>query len=144
SGAPAPLERPIPSSSEKIPVIGLGTWRTFDVGASAAERDPLEEGLRGFVDLGGRVVDSSPMYGAAESVVGDLAAKLAVGDRLFLATKVWTSGRDAGVRQMEQSLRRLRARKLDLMQIHNLLDWRTHLATLRELKGGGGGRPHGA
>ena len=137
SSAPAPLERPIPASGEKIPVVGLGTWRTFDVGASAAERDPLEEVLRSFVALGGRVVDSSPMYGAAESVVGDLAAKLAVGDRLFLATKVWTSGRDAGVRQMEQSLRRLRARTLDLMQIHNLLDWRTHLATLREWKAAG-------
>src|SRR6266850_29538 len=95
SGAEAPLERPIPSSGEKIPVVGLGTWRTFDVGASAAERAPLEEVLRSFVELGGRVVDSSPMYGAAESVVGDLAAGLAIGDRLFLATKVWTSGRDA-------------------------------------------------
>ena len=137
SGAEAPLERPIPSSGEKIPVVGLGTWRTFDVGASAAERAPLEEVLRSFVELGGRVVDSSPMYGAAESVVGDLAAGLTIGDRLFLATKVWTSGRDAGVRQMEQSLRRLRARKLDLMQIHNLLDWRTHLATLREWKASG-------
>jgi diketogulonate reductase-like aldo/keto reductase len=137
SGAPAPLERPIPSSGEKIPVVGLGTWRTFDVGASATERAPLEEVLRSFVELGGRVVDSSPMYGAAESVVGDLAASLAIGDRLFLATKVWTSGRDAGVRQMEQSLQRLRARKLDLMQIHNLLDWRTHLATLREWKASG-------
>jgi len=137
SGAPAPLERPIPSSGEKIPVVGLGTWRTFDVGASAAERDPLEEVLRSFVDLGGRVVDSSPMYGAAESVVGDLATKLAVGDRLFLATKVWTSGREAGVRQMEQSLRQLRVRKLDLMQIHNLLDWRTHLTTLRDWKAAG-------
>jgi len=137
SGAPAPLEHRIPSSGEKIPVVGLGTWRTFDVGASDAERDPLEEVLRSFVDLGGRVVDSSPMYGAAESVVGDLATKLAVGDRLFLATKVWTSGREAGVRQMEQSLRQLHARKLDLMQIHNLLDWRTHLATLREWKAAG-------
>jgi diketogulonate reductase-like aldo/keto reductase len=137
SGAPAPLERSIPSSGEKIPAVGLGTWRTFDVGTSAAERAPLEEVLRSFVDLGGRVIDSSPMYGTAESVVGDLADNLAVGDRLFLATKVWTSGRDAGVRQMEQSLRRLRTRRLDLMQIHNLLDWRTHLATLRDWKAAG-------
>jgi diketogulonate reductase-like aldo/keto reductase len=137
SSAPAPMERPIPSSGEKIPVVGLGTWRTFDVGASAAERDPLEQVLKSFVDLGGRVLDSSPMYGAAESVAGDLAANLAVGDRLFLATKLWTSGRDTGIRQMEQSLRRLRAQKLDLMQIHNLLDWRTHLATLREWKAAG-------
>jgi diketogulonate reductase-like aldo/keto reductase len=137
SGAPAPLERPIPSSGEKIPVVGLGTWRTFDVGASNAERAPLEQVLRSFVERGGRVVDSSPMYGSAESVVGDLAANLGVGDRLFLATKVWTSGRDAGVRQMEQSLRRLRARRIDVMQIHNLLDWRTHLATLRDWKAAG-------
>ena len=137
SSAPAPMERPIPSSGEKISVVGLGTWRTFDVGASAAERDPLEQVLKSFVDLGGRVVDSSPMYGAAESVEGDLAAELPVGDRLFLATKVWTSGREAGVRQMEQSLRQLRVRKLDLMQIHNLLDWRTHLATLTEWKAAG-------
>jgi diketogulonate reductase-like aldo/keto reductase len=83
------------------------------------------------------VIDSSPMYGAAESVIGDLAADLAVGDKLFLATKVWTSGRDAGVAQMEQSLGRLQSGRLDLMQIHNLLDWRTHLRTLQEWKQAG-------
>jgi diketogulonate reductase-like aldo/keto reductase len=133
--APVPvLERPVPSTGEKIPVVGLGTWRTFDVGASAAERDPLAEVLRRLVALGGGVVDSSPMYGAAESVVGDLAADLGIADRLFIATKVWTSGREAGIAQMEQSLRRLRVRRLDLMQIHNLLDWRTHRRTLREWK----------
>jgi diketogulonate reductase-like aldo/keto reductase len=135
--APSILERPIPSTGERIPAVGLGTWRTFDVGASAADRAPLQEVLQRFVGLGGRVVDSSPMYGAAESVVGDLAAHLAVTDKLFLATKVWTSGRDAGVAQMEASLRRLRARRLDLMQIHNLLDWRTHLRTLRDWKQAG-------
>ena len=135
--APAPLERLIPSSGEKIPAVGLGTWRTFDVGASATERAPLTDVLRRFAELGGRVVDSSPMYGAAESVVGDLATDLAITDKLFLATKVWTSGRDAGVTQMEQSLRRLRTQRLDLMQIHNLLDWRTHLATLRAWKEAG-------
>jgi diketogulonate reductase-like aldo/keto reductase len=128
------LERPIPSSGEKIPAVGLGTWRTFDVGASAAEREPLKEVLQRLVALGGRVVDSSPMYGTAESVVGDLASELRLADKLFLATKVWTSGREAGVAQMEQSLRRLRVRRLDLMQIHNLLDWRTHLRTLRQWK----------
>ncbi|HEU4367052.1 MAG TPA: aldo/keto reductase [Methylomirabilota bacterium] len=138
AGAAAPiLERPIPSSGEKIPAVGLGTWRTFDVGGGEAGRAPLQEVLRRFVELGGRVVDSSPMYGAAESVAGDLAAGLGVTDRLFLATKIWTSGRDAGVDQMEQSLRRLRARRLDLMQIHNLLDWRTHLRTLRGWKAAG-------
>jgi diketogulonate reductase-like aldo/keto reductase len=131
------LQRPIPSSGEAIPAIGLGTWRTFDVGGSAADRDPLKEVLRRFVELGGRVIDSSPMYGAAESVVGDLATDLGVADRLFVATKVWTSGREAGVAQMEQSFRRLRARRLDLMQVHNLVDWATHLRTLREWKSAG-------
>src|SRR5437667_4263845 len=137
SASPAPLARPIPSSGETIPAVGLGTWRTFDVGASPTERGPLKDVLKDFAELGGRVVDSSPMYGAAESVVGDLAADLAITDKLFLATKVWTSGRDAGVAQMEQSLKRLRAQRLDLIQIHNLLDWRTHLRTLREWKAAG-------
>ena len=120
-----------------IPVVGLGTWRVFDVGGSPSERGPLKDVLKSLVELGGRVVDSSPMYGAAESVVGDLASELAITDKLFLATKVWTSGRDAGVAQMEQSRKRLRAQRLDLIQIHNLLDWRTHLRTLREWKAAG-------
>jgi diketogulonate reductase-like aldo/keto reductase len=136
-GASSILQRSIPSTGEAIPAVGLGTWRTFDVGTAAAERAPLKEVLQRFVELGGRVVDSSPMYGTAETVLGDLAAGLAVTDRLFLATKVWTSGRDAGVAQMEQSLRRLGGRPLDLMQIHNLLDWRTHLRTLRAWKQAG-------
>ena len=92
------LTRPIPSSGEAIPVVGLGTWRTFDVGPAPAERAPLKTVLQRFVELGGRVIDSSPMYGTAESVAGDLAAELAVTDKLFFATKVWTSGREAGVR----------------------------------------------
>jgi diketogulonate reductase-like aldo/keto reductase len=135
--APSVLERHIPSSGEAIAAVGLGTWRTFDVGTGPAERAPLRGVLRRFVELGGRVIDSSPMYGAAESVVGDLAGELALGDKLFLATKIWTSGREAGVAQMDQSMRRLRAPRLDLMQIHNLLDWRTHLRTLREAKQAG-------
>lgn len=129
--------RPIPSSGEMLPVVGLGTWRTFDVGAGAAERAPLKEVIGAFVALGGRVVDSSPMYGAAEAVVGDLAGELGVADKLFFATKVWASGREAGLAQMEQSFRRLRARRLDLMQIHNLLDWRAQLRTLRDWKAAG-------
>jgi len=138
AGAAAPVgQRTIPSSGEAIPVVGLGTWRTFDVGTGAGERGPLRDVLRRFVELGGRVIDSSPMYGNAESVAGDLSADLGLGDRLFLATKVWTSGREAGIAQMEQSERRLRTRRLDLMQIHNLLDWRTHLGTLREWKQAG-------
>jgi diketogulonate reductase-like aldo/keto reductase len=133
----APLQRPVPSSGERLPAVGLGTWRTFDVGPSPAERAPLRTVLERFVALGGRVVDSSPMYGAAETVVGDLAADLALGETLFVATKVWTTGREAGVAQMEQSLSRLRRARLDLMQVHNLLDWRTQLRTLREWQAAG-------
>jgi diketogulonate reductase-like aldo/keto reductase len=131
-----PIVRAIPASKETLPVIGLGTWQTFDVGRGAA-REPLRVVLRRFVELGGRVVDSSPMYGRAESVVGDLATELGLRDRLFVATKVWTSGREAGVAQMEESARRLRAPRLDLMQVHNLVDWRTHLRTLTEWKRAG-------
>ena len=140
SGARAasqPMSRPIPSSGEAIPIVGLGTWRVFDVGDSPAQRAPLRDVLKSLVELGGRVVDSSPMYGAAESVVGDLAGELGLRDKLFLATKVWTSGREAGVAQMERSLQRMRAPRFDLIQIHNLLDWRTHLRTLRECKAAG-------
>ena len=131
------LARPIPSSGENIPAIGLGTWRTFDVGRESSARAPLREVLQQFVALGGRVIDSSPMYGAAEGVVGDLAADAGVAESLFLATKVWTSGRDAGIAQMDRSMKLMRAKRLDLMQIHNLLDWRTHLRTLREWKQAG-------
>lgn len=131
------IARPIPSTGETIPAVGLGTWRTFDVARSPSEREPLREVLRRFVTLGGRVVDSSPMYGTAEEVVGDLAAALGVRDSLFLATKVWTAGREAGVAEMERSLRRLRAARLDLLQIHNLVDWPTHLRTLRAWKEAG-------
>src|SRR5688572_27900519 len=115
--APAMLRRPIPSSGEPLPAVGLGTWRTFDVGAGAAEREPLREVLRRFVALGGRVIDSSPMYGAAEAVTGDLAAELGLQPSLFVATKVWTHGREAGVVQMERSRQRLRVQRLDLMQV---------------------------
>jgi diketogulonate reductase-like aldo/keto reductase len=136
SAAGLPIVRAIPASKETLPVIGLGTWQTFDVGAGA-ERQPLRRVLQRFVELGGRVVDSSPMYGRAESVVGDLAAELGLRDKLFVATKVWTSGREAGIAQMDESLRRLRAARLDLMQVHNLVDWRTHVRTLGEWKRAG-------
>lgn len=128
------LTRPIPSSGEHLPLIGLGTWQTFDAGPSPSERAPLEEVLREFVSHGGRLIDSSPMYGNSEAVAGDLAAKLGVRSKLFVATKVWTSGRIAGVRQMEESERRLRARPIDLMQVHNLVDAATHVDTLEAWK----------
>jgi aryl-alcohol dehydrogenase-like predicted oxidoreductase len=137
SPAPATIFRPIPSTGERLPSVGLGTWRTFAVGASATEREPLKGVLRRFVALGGRVVDSSPMYGTAETVVGDLGSELGVLGSLFLATKVWTTGREAGVAEMERSLRRLRVPRLDLLQVHNLVDWRTQLRTLRAWKEAG-------
>lgn len=138
AAAPHPmLTRRIPSSGETLPVIGLGTWQTFDVGDSAAARAPLAQVLAAFVELGGRLVDSSPMYGRSEYVLGDLAAELGLRDRLFVATKVWTTGRRAGLEQMEDSLRKLRADPIDLLQVHNLVDADTHLATLRDWKRSG-------
>ena len=126
------LRKPILRSGELLPVIGLGTWQSFDVGPGSAERAPLKEVLREFVQRGGRVIDSSPMYGRSETVVGDLAAELGIDKQMFVATKVWTSGRDAGIRQMEESFHRLRVKKVDLMQVHNLVDYRSHLTTLRK------------
>jgi diketogulonate reductase-like aldo/keto reductase len=128
------MQRTIPSSGEKLPVIGLGTWQVFDVGSGVAERQPLEEVLSRFVGLGGRVVDSSPMYGRAEQVIGDIAAKTGLHHTLFLATKVWTSGKAEGIASMERSMARLQSKRVDLMQVHNLVDVRTQLATLREWK----------
>ena len=135
--SPTISQRPIPKTGEALPAIGLGTWQTFDVPEDKSARAPLREVLEGFVRLGGRAVDSSPMYGRAESVLGDLAAELGIRDRLFIATKVWTEGRDAGIRQMEESLRRLRTKSVDLMQVHNLVDWRVHLETLKGWKAEG-------
>ena len=127
----AVISRKIPSSGEALPVIGLGTWQTFDVGADQAERAQLREVLKA---LNGNLVDSSPMYGSSESVAGDLIAREGMRKRLFIATKVWTSGRAEGVKQMEQSFQKLRVASMDLLQIHNLLDAATHTKTLREMK----------
>ena len=134
AGSGAMLSRRIPSTGEMLPVIGLGTWQTFDVGNSKEERAPLADVLSAFAALGGRLIDSSPMYGRSEEVAGDIAAGLGLREKLFVATKVWTEGRNAGIRQMEESMRRLRAKPIDLMQVHNLVDVRTHLATLRDWK----------
>lgn len=128
------LQRAIPSSGELLPVIGLGTWQAFDVGSTAAERQPLEEVLALFVKLGGQVVDSSPMYGRAEQVIGDIATKLDLHKSLFLATKVWTTGKQEGIDSMEKSLAKLQVKRIDLMQVHNLVDAQMHLATLRDWK----------
>ena len=128
------ITRPIPSSGEAMPVIGLGTWQVFDVGPGDPARQKLAEVLRLLADAGGRMIDTSPMYGRAEAVTGDLVAEAGLRPRVFLATKVWTSGRDAGIAQMRRSAELLRSPVLDLIQIHNLLDWRTHLATLRRMK----------
>lgn len=119
------LTRPIPSSGEPLPVIGLGTWQTFDV----ADAEPLRPLMARFAERGARLVDSSPMYGRAEAAVGAVAVA-----SLFLATKVWTDGRAAGIAQMERSMQRMRTQRLDLMQVHNLLDVETHLPTLRAWK----------
>ena len=126
--------RAIPSSGEALPVIGLGTWQTFDVGGNAAAQAPLKEVLQALFEAGGRVVDSSPLYGSSESVVGELCAQLGICEPLFMATKVWTQGREDGVRQMQRSIERMRAGRMDLMQVHNLVDVEAHTKTLLEWK----------
>ena len=127
-------QRKIPSSGEKLGVVGVGTWQTFDVGSSANDRAPLQEVLRILAERGGNVIDSSPMYGRSEAVTGAVAAATGMQSRFFYATKVWTRGQEAGVRQMEDSMQKMQADPMDLMQIHNLLDWQTHLATLNTWK----------
>jgi len=127
-------KRRIPATGEEIGVIGCGTWQTFDVGNGAAERAPLADVLRALFEGSGSVVDSSPMYGRSEGVVGDLLAEAHARDKAFIATKVWTSGREAGIAQMERSMKLFRTERIDLMQIHNLLDWQTHLPTMRAWK----------
>lgn len=130
------LTRRIPSSGHALPVVGLGTWRTFDA-APGPERDALAEVLRVLFAAGGSVIDSSPMYGRSEDAVGDLLERTGLQSRAFLATKVWTTGRDDGIRQMERSMALLRRDRIELMQVHNLLDWQTHLGTLRDWKAAG-------
>ena len=131
------LTRAIPSSGEKLPVIGLGTWQAFDVDLTSDNRRQLGEVLSLFVKLGGRVIDTSPMYGRAEDVIGELATALGIQDKIFLATKVWTRGKENGIKSMERSMALLRAKRIDLMQVHNLVDVQTQLATLREWKAQG-------
>ena len=131
------LERRIPTTGEALPAIGLGTWQVFDVAGSAQELGQARETLKTFATPGGRVVDSSPMYGSSEAVTGQLMLELGLAGKLFVATKVWTTGKQAGIRQMEDSMRKLRVERLDLMQVHNLVDVQAHLATLRDWKTAG-------
>jgi diketogulonate reductase-like aldo/keto reductase len=139
-GAPgageALITRKIPSSGEEIPVIGLGTSGPFEVGTSGAQREPLQEVLETFFAAGGRLIDTSPMYSTAERVLGDLLTP-AMHERAFLATKVWTRGEKAGIEQMTHSAQLLKTPRLDLIQVHNLLDLDTHLKTLKKWKAEG-------
>lgn len=137
SAQSAPVMRTIPKSGETLPVIGLGTYDAFDVGNNAQERGLAKDVLKLFAERGGKLVDSSPMYGSAETVVGDLASELNIQPSLFIATKVWTSGRGAGIAQMGDSLRKLKRERIELMQVHNLLDAKTHLTTLKDWKKSG-------
>jgi diketogulonate reductase-like aldo/keto reductase len=129
--------RPIPSTREALPVIGCGTYIGFDHAPGTPEYAALPGVVAALLGAGGKVLDSSPMYGRAEATTGELLAANGRRGEAFLATKVWTRGRAEGVRQMEASFRLLRSDRIDLMQIHNLVDWRTHLATLREWKEAG-------
>jgi len=128
------LTRTIPSSGEALPVIGIGTYKGFDVGSGNKERTALGDVLRVLFSQEGSVLDSSPMYGRAEEVAGELLAAQGASKNAFVATKVWTEGRGAGIDQMNRSMKLLQCENIDLMQIHNLVDWRTHLATLRAWK----------
>lgn len=131
------LKRTIPSSGEEIATVGVGTWRGFDIGSREADRAPRRDVLQTLLDSGASVVDSSPMYGRAEAVAGDLLADLGRRDEAFIATKVWTQGGRQGIREMEESFRLLRTDTIDLMQVHNLVDWRTHLDPMRRWKAEG-------
>jgi diketogulonate reductase-like aldo/keto reductase len=128
------MTRKIPSTGEELPAIGLGTWQVFDAGNDKAARAPLREVIAQFHKAGGRLIDSSPMYGSAESVAGDLVAELGLREQLFIATKVWTRGRGDGIREMETSFRRMKVKQMDLMQVHNLLDVDVHTKTLLDWK----------
>lgn len=127
------ITRAIPSTGERLPVIGLGTSGPFEVGTDAAARAPLAAVLGGFFDAGCTLIDTSPMYSTAEGVLGELLTQ-AQQQRAFIATKVWTRGAAEGIAQMQRSMQLLKRERVDLMQVHNLLDLDTHLATLRRWK----------
>jgi diketogulonate reductase-like aldo/keto reductase len=130
------IKRKIPSTGEELPVLGLGTWSTFDV-ADKSSMEPLDQVLQIMQKTGGTLIDSSPMYGNSEKVIGDLTVDPKRSNYFFYATKVWTSGRQAGISQMESSFQKMKKSTMDLMQIHNLTDWKTQLHTLRAWKSEG-------
>ena len=132
----AAISRPIPSTGERLPAIGLGTWLTFNVIPGPAAEAPLAQVLRTFFERGGAMVDSSPMYGFSENVIGDLL-KSTGRERVFSATKIWTVGKALGRWQLERSRELWRVPKFDLVHIHNMLDWSSHVETLKEMKAAG-------
>lgn len=132
-----PMQRAIPRTGEKLPALGLGTWQVLDVAASGTDYDAATAAVRSFLESGGTVIDSSPMYGRAEERVGDILAALRPATKPFLATKIWTTGRAAGKAQLADSHRLMRAQTLDLVQVHNLQDLDTQLATLRDAQAAG-------
>lgn len=134
---PEPLLRAIPSTGEQLPVLGLGTWQVLDVPAAGTEFDAAASAVQGFLDAGGRLIDTSPMYNRSEERVGDILARIRPQPPAFLATKIWTRGRAAGEAQLARSQRLLRAKAIDLVQVHNLLDLDTQLATLRAAREAG-------
>ncbi|TGN13224.1 aldo/keto reductase [Leptospira ilyithenensis] len=128
------LKAKILSSGEFLPRVGLGTYQTFDVGKDSSKQKELSLLLEYFYSSGGSMIDSSPMYGTSEEVVGDVSLKTNLNEKLFFATKVWISGKEAGEKQMLSSLSKMKRKHLELMQIHNLVDWKTHLITLKDWK----------
>ncbi len=136
-GEEGPKERQIPRSGERLPVVGLGTWQAFDVPPDGPDYDEAAATLARFLHSGGRVIDTSPMYGRAEERIGDILAASDPGPPVFLATKVWTRGSEAGRRQLDESLRLMRRKTLDLVQVHNLLDIDTHWHTLNAAREAG-------
>jgi diketogulonate reductase-like aldo/keto reductase len=135
--AAAPLTRPIPSTGEQLPLVGLGTWITFNVGDDSELRDECAAVMRAFVAAGGRLIDSSPMYGSSQSVVGYGLDRLGKPSTLFSADKVWISSGSAGPRQIEESRAQWGVPRFDLLQVHNLVSWEEHLPTLMAMKAAG-------
>lgn len=135
--AASPVERVVPSSGEAIPAVGLGTWITFNVGEDPVLRDECVAVMEAFFDAGGTVIDSSPMYGSSQAVVGYGLGKLGKTETVFSADKVWTSSADGGAPQIERSRSLWGVPQFDLMQVHNLLAWEAHLDTLFEMKAAG-------